>query len=191
MRKGNTKKKIFEEAAILFSEKGYMATGMRELASRVGIEVSSLYSHIKSKEEILQKICMDNAGYFSEQMTIIKKQEGDSLDKIKSLIELHIQHSRDDVTAVTVFNDEWRNLKGKLLHDFVDKRKQYEQDFYEIILDGIDDGSIKSLNPKIILNSILSSMAWVYQKSKFNKQINKETVKNQMISYIISGIKAV
>jgi TetR/AcrR family transcriptional regulator, cholesterol catabolism regulator len=61
-----TKHKIFEEAARLFQENGYLAASMRDLAQRVGLQVSSLYSHIGSKEELLQKICFDSARAYTE-----------------------------------------------------------------------------------------------------------------------------
>ena len=52
----NKKELIYKEAALLFKEKGYQKASMRDLADRVNLKVSSLYSHIGSKEEILQKL---------------------------------------------------------------------------------------------------------------------------------------
>lgn len=51
-----TKEKIFEAAVDLFAQKGFDATSMREIAEVVGIKKASLYSHYKSKDEILEKI---------------------------------------------------------------------------------------------------------------------------------------
>lgn len=51
-----TKEKIFIAAVDLFAEKGYDATSMREIAEAVGIKKASLYSHYKSKDDILEKI---------------------------------------------------------------------------------------------------------------------------------------
>ncbi|MGB9979653.1 TetR/AcrR family transcriptional regulator [Methanobacterium sp.] len=51
-----TKEKIFEAAINLFAQKGFDATSMREIAEVVGIKKASMYSHYKSKDEILEKI---------------------------------------------------------------------------------------------------------------------------------------
>lgn len=51
-----TKEKIFEASIDLFAQKGFDATSMREIAESVGIKKASLYSHYKSKDEILEKI---------------------------------------------------------------------------------------------------------------------------------------
>jgi len=51
-----TKERIFEAAIDLFAQKGFDATSMREIAEAVGIKKASMYSHYKSKDEILEKI---------------------------------------------------------------------------------------------------------------------------------------
>lgn len=52
----NTKKKIIEEALILFSEKGYSDVYVNDIAKAVGIKAPSLYKHFKNKQEIFYAI---------------------------------------------------------------------------------------------------------------------------------------
>ena len=56
MEKGNTKRKILETALQLFSQKGYEATSISQIADAVGIRKASLYSHYASKQEILNAL---------------------------------------------------------------------------------------------------------------------------------------
>lgn len=52
----NTKDRILSAALSLFSEKGYEASSMGEIAGAVGIKAPSLYNHYKSKRDIFNAI---------------------------------------------------------------------------------------------------------------------------------------
>ena len=58
------KDQIIQTASKLFRLKSYEAASMRDIASELGIEAASLYSHIKSKDEILEIICFRKAEEF-------------------------------------------------------------------------------------------------------------------------------
>ena len=47
-----TKQKILNEALTLFSERGYNAVYVGDIAAAVGIKAPSLYKHYKSKKDI-------------------------------------------------------------------------------------------------------------------------------------------
>lgn len=47
-----TKSKILDEALVLFAEKGYRGTNLRELAARLDLSKSALYKHYAGKEAI-------------------------------------------------------------------------------------------------------------------------------------------
>lgn len=51
-----TKEKIFDVSLDLFSQKGFDAVSVREIAREVGIRESSIYNHYKGKEAILDAI---------------------------------------------------------------------------------------------------------------------------------------
>ena len=51
-----TKKDITEAAFYLFAAKGFHETSMEDLAEALGIKKQSLYSHFKSKTEIIMSV---------------------------------------------------------------------------------------------------------------------------------------
>ena len=73
----STKDKIINAAIDLFSQKGYYETSVREIADLVGIHVSSLYSHFKGKEIILDLILE----YYKNEINKIKLSD-ETLDYI-------------------------------------------------------------------------------------------------------------
>ena len=51
-----TREKILEAAAQIFSEKGYHAASMQDIARTVSLQKASLYHHVSSKQEILLEL---------------------------------------------------------------------------------------------------------------------------------------
>ena len=45
-----TKERIVDAAIDLFHRQGYNATSLRQIADEVGLQVGSLYNHMRSKE---------------------------------------------------------------------------------------------------------------------------------------------
>ena len=85
------KEQVIRKAAELFKEKGYAAASMRDLAQLLGIEAASLYSHIKSKEEILQKICFRMANAFFKNLDSVEQDNLSPTDKLNQAIRKHIE----------------------------------------------------------------------------------------------------
>lgn len=55
----NNRSDVRAAAAALFAEHGYRATGVRDIADALGIGATSIYSHIKTKAELLHEIVID------------------------------------------------------------------------------------------------------------------------------------
>jgi AcrR family transcriptional regulator len=51
-----TRVEILEAAAQIFSQKGFHATSMQDIAQAVNLQKASLYHHVSSKQEILVAI---------------------------------------------------------------------------------------------------------------------------------------
>lgn len=70
MKQEDTKQRILSESLRLFSEKGYDAVSVAEIASAVGIKAPSLYKHYKSKSDIFDSILKkmsDADGSYTEE----------------------------------------------------------------------------------------------------------------------------
>ena len=186
---GKKKEEIYQEAAKLFQEKGYKAASMRDLAEQVELKVSSLYSHIGSKEEILQKICFDNAQQFIVGIEKIEKETVDIVDKIKGLLKLHIQIAIENPTSITVFNDEWRHLSSPHLENFLTLRKDYEQRFKDLIKQGIEEKVLQDIDANIALYTLLNSVRWVHYWYKPKQSITQEALEETILSLLLNGMK--
>jgi TetR/AcrR family transcriptional regulator, cholesterol catabolism regulator len=184
---GAKKQNIITVAADLFQEKGFKAATMRDIAERVGIEASSIYSHVKSKDEILKEICMSCSLLFINGMEEIDQQDISARKKIKSLIALHIRVAHDYPATVNVFNDDWKFLAEPYLSTFIDGRKMYASKFKKILTEGKKEGKFDFENVDITFTFIINTLSWTYEAFK---KLKKEEIETQLTTLIIKSINS-
>ena len=106
----NRKEQIIDAAALLFKQKGYSTTTMRDLATELGIEAASIYHHIKSKEELLESICFDMANKFISNAKEVNDIYFNAEEKLRLAVKLHVETITENQNQSSVFLSEWRNL---------------------------------------------------------------------------------
>jgi len=188
MKSKNRKEQIYQVATQMFREKGYSSSSMRELAERVGLEPSSLYSHIKSKEEILIQICDRCADLFNQGIDEIIENSESSVQKIEALIDLHINIARDYPSSVTVFSDEWRHLPEKEMKEFLVDRKAYETKFKSIIAEGIESGEFYPMSKTTAFYLMINSIRWLHYTSSKRLIEDIENKRTEIKEFIKRGL---
>lgn len=183
------KKHILEQAAVLFKEKGYSASSMRDLADRVGLEPSSLYNHIRSKAEILREICLSNAERFTEGMKAIRASGEGPSAQLCELVRLHVKIATEDNSSITVFNDEWKHLDEESLKAFLKMRKEYERSLLKILEEGLGTGEWYEHNVQVLMQSLLSSLRWVHQYYRADKMGSPEALADEIATIWMKGLE--
>ncbi|MDQ3394615.1 MAG: TetR/AcrR family transcriptional regulator [Bacteroidota bacterium] len=185
------KEKIEKTATLMFRQKGYAATSMRDLAFELNIEAASLYSHISSKESILRDICLRMAMLFFKAIEKAEQQAigDDSEELLKVAIKEHVKVITHDIAASAVFLNEWRHLSEPYLSEFIDLREQYEKRFMGIVDKGIKNNEFLIEDEKLATQFILSSLNWTHSWYKTTGKLSPEEIGNRLAKYIIHGIK--
>ena len=151
------KAEIIRRATVLFRRNGYAGASMRDLARDSGIEAASLYSHFKSKEDILQKICFAMADAYMQGIGTALKDEG-AHQKLKTVIKEHSKVSLRHMDAAAVMWNEWKHMTDPYRKDFVEMIRSYENRFTEILVEGCEEGVFEIDKVAVAANIMLSAM---------------------------------
>lgn len=189
--KNITRKEVITRAAAgLFREKGFQATGMRDVAAKVGIEAASLYNHIKSKSELLQEICFRIANEFTSQLNEMDLNDQlNSLDKLEKIMRFQIRMWIDRVDEVIVTNNESKYLEEPYHTTFFNERKIYVRRLEQIIEDGIKKNIIRKVQPYGIVLNLLSAVRGIEFWHRTKKNISAKDLEETMIEHLINGLK--
>jgi AcrR family transcriptional regulator len=113
------RKKIVQEASLLFMEKGYSATTMDDIAGRLGVTKASIYQYYKSKVDLFAAAAefqrQELAGMLERSFAGGNLMEGAGLlfDSLLAYMRKSME-VYNDVMAVAVHND---SLRAILLED--------------------------------------------------------------------------
>lgn len=182
------KEQIERTATALFKSKGFSATSMRDLANALGIEAASIYSHIKSKEEILQRVCFRMAQEFFEAMDTVEATEGSATERLKRAIAAHVQVLTQNTEASAVFLHEWRHLSEPMHGTFLALRDKYEAKFREIIRQGITSGEFTVPDEKFASLTILSGLNWIHTWYKPDGKMTPEEIAENLAQMLLNGL---
>ncbi len=170
----------------MFRDRGYAASSMRDLAALLGIEAASLYSHIRSKEQILQNIVFKMASAFIEAVEATEGAE--PALQLTAAIKAHFRVIARNLDASAVFFNEWRHLSEPHLAKFLALRDQYEQFYFQIINKGINSGVFKPMNEKLVIRTMLSSINGTHRWYRKDGELSEDQIADQLSELLIHGI---
>lgn len=185
----NRKEQIMEAAAKLFREKGFEATSVRDIANMLGIEAASLYHHIKSKDEILEYICMGMAERFISAIKEVNDIYFNAEERLRMAIAAHVNLITGNQDQSAVFLREWRSLREEPLRIFMAQRDQYEKEFRVIIKDGVNEDVFDDVDLKFATLNILSSVNWINEWYKPKGGMDAAEIAKKLSDFIMGGLR--
>jgi TetR/AcrR family transcriptional regulator, cholesterol catabolism regulator len=186
--KVSRKDQIETAATALFKERGFAATSMRDLANEVGIEAASIYSHVRSKEELLQSICFKMAQDFFEVLENQQTRELSFAHRLREIITAHVVIITRNVAASVVFQQEWRHLSEPYLSSFLELREQYEQRIRDIIRHGAEIGEFIATDAKFATRTLLSSLNWIPQWYRLDGELSPVEIAQNIADLFLKGL---
>ncbi len=190
MRTLPRKDQIRLKAQVLFREKGYVASSMRDIADTLGIEAASLYNHISSKEEILQDICFSMAESFFVTIEPISTEDITPDEKLKKAITAHIGVIAANSDASAVFLHEWRHLGNASLSDFKLMRRRYERIFGSMLDDGIRTKAFRVVDVPLTVRTLLSAMNWTYEWYNPKGKVDPTAMSEHICKLMLDGLRS-
>ena len=153
---------IIAAATRVFSERGYHAASMSEIAEAVGIRKPSLYHHVRKKEDLLFAIHEQMIEELMEETMAVTSSSASPAEKVRETLKVAMRFVSRNQDAVTVFLAEHRALSGARWNEIVVKRDLYEKMVHRIIADGISSGAFVDVSPGIAAKGILAMANWGY-----------------------------
>ncbi len=179
---------ILEAAAQIFSEKGFHAASMQDIAEAVRLQKASLYHHVASKQEILFDLLELAVDLLIEKQEAVMVMPLSAEEKLRQAIGLYIQTLTDHQALSAVLLLEYRSLEPSLRLRHIAKRDRYEALWRALIQEGKTDGSFDAVDPAFAARALLGEMNWTITWYKSGGRLSPKQIADKYSDLFMRGL---
>lgn len=151
-----TEARIRRAATVLFYERGYHATSMRDIAARVGIKAGSLYNHFPGKQDLLLRISLEaTRELYGGAIARLEGVTG-AEPALRAYIRWHVEFHATHRLECRVADAELRALAPEARHAVVEVRDAHEELCTELLRRGVRELGWHVANERVVSIAILT-----------------------------------
>ncbi len=183
-----TREGILEAAARIFSEKGFDATSMQDIAQAVHLQKASLYHHFSSKQEILVGILDQALDLINNRLEIVLSQPSSADEKLREAMISYVQTIAENQNLAGVLLLELRSLDPELKARHAPRREKFEHLWRDLIVEGHQQGVFIDIDPSLTGRAILGVMNWTVTWYRQEGPRSATDIANLFADLLLSGL---
>ena len=179
---------ICDAALKLFTRKGFHQTSVREIAEACRLPIGTLYTYIKTKEDILYLIYRRIFAIFQERMLEATDGIEDPSRQLKAALEATLKIYDEFQDVVLLLYQESHALSRHAIQSLVEVDRSYVSFFRQILEKGNRRGQFAVKDPNLIAISLLLLYAvWALKRWNLKGYALPEVVEH-LENLIMNGI---
>jgi TetR/AcrR family transcriptional regulator, cholesterol catabolism regulator len=184
------KREILEVSVEIFSERGYRATGLRDIAERVGLRQPSLYHYFPSKEVILIELYEQVMEDSIQAVSSIAEKGLEPDVAFRQVLEERIRYMCLNQRLVRIFFEEEAELPPQLTKKLRRRQREYEDIYVKLLEAGVKKGKFQlSTTPRIALYALLGAVNWSYRWYNPEGLLSVEKLAHDIAEMLMRGIE--
>lgn len=158
------RQRILDAAVTIFSQQGYRATSMNQVAAAVGLRKPTLYHYVRTKDELLVAIYERVLDESLRSAHAIVDAAPTPLDAVRELIVARVAYTCEHRELLKVCFEEESELPPELAEPILERRRAYET----VVLDAVEahleaTGRTLAMATRAYVNTCLGAANWVYK----------------------------
>lgn len=183
----DTRTRILEEAARLFTEGGYEATSVQDIAEALGLSKAALYHHFRSKEEILLEIsliALEGLVQAGEKALGVEDPE----EALLAFMTAHARYFEENRPFFVAMLQGIQSLSPEGRAKTVALRDRHEENLRAILHRGVERGVFRPVDVALAGRAALSLLNWMIRWFKPGGPMRAEEVARAYFDLIHRGL---
>jgi AcrR family transcriptional regulator len=153
------REEILSAAEKVFAAKGFFPTTMSDIAREAEFGTGTLYKYFKSKEDLYFTLIDEKVEEINRLVKAELSQKRSAVERVKKVLGLQFEFIEQNRDFFRIYISE-RNrfewtIKDDLGKGIYEKMVTYINLLAEVMKQGIDEGELKSLNPRDLAHALV------------------------------------
>ncbi len=162
-RPGHSLDSLLEVAVVAFNERGYEATSMEDLASRLGVTKSAIYHHVPSKAELL-RLAVDRA--LDALFAVTEEDEartGRAIDRLEHVVRGSVRVLAEQLPFVTLLLRVRGNTDTE--RAALQRRREFDRIVTRLVAAAEEEGDVRpdvdpAVTSRLLFGAVNSLVEW-------------------------------
>lgn len=156
------RERIIEEAVKLFYARGFTGTTLDDIAAELGVTKPFIYTHFRSKVELLAALCTPTIELSLAAVEDAAKQPGRPSERLyRAVVDFtHVVLSRQ--ANIAIFFREEKNLAPEALAEINTLRKKFDHVLSQLLAEGVAAGEFHIADVNLTALAIGGMISWAY-----------------------------
>jgi AcrR family transcriptional regulator len=192
-------RRILDAAADAFMRHGFSNATIDDIADGVGATKGLVYYHFRSKFDIFLAVYEEGMRRVRERVEPYADGPESGRDRLVAMAVAHEVNLMEDLAYHHVVHQAVRGeastaLKERqrdMLMELNRLRRDYEQMFRRVVIAGIEDGSLRGVDPVLAARTLLSNLNAVdmwYRRIEGQPAEEVQALARQVVDLLIGGI---
>jgi AcrR family transcriptional regulator len=170
-RPGHSLDTLLDVAVAVFNERGYDATSMEELATRLGVTKSAIYHHVSSKVELL-RLALDRA---LDALFAVTEEPGattgPAIDRLEHVVRGSVRVLTEQLPFVTLL----LRVRGNspVEEAALERRREFDRIVTDLVRAAEEEGDVRpdvepAVTSRLLFGTVNSLTEWYRQDGGFS-----------------------
>lgn len=178
---------VLRQAARLFAERGYRATNLGHVASRIGVTRQALYYHFPRKLDILLALFDRMTTFLEKGADAVASQGLPPGELFGALLESHARLVATNIDLVTILlseNAEFPEADRRVVQA---RRRRYTERFVDAYRRGVRAGALADRDPHIAVYTLIGAVNSMFRWYKADGTVSPSEIARITVDMLASG----
>jgi TetR/AcrR family transcriptional regulator, cholesterol catabolism regulator len=184
------RERIIATAVELFYNHGLSNTTLEAVADRMNVTKPFIYSHFKSKNELLAEICSRGIRASLDALNRALALGGSATDKLQTLARDFMLAVLSNQAHIAIYNREEKHLSAKDSEAINHMRREFDRKFCALLNEGVASGEFTVDDVQLTSLAIGGIVSWSYVWFRPNGRLSPTETADHVADLVLAMVQA-